>query len=55
MPFQPQERPQRHPDMVPLRTLRTRLARPRPLHVVGRRGDEAAIVGGLLDMLEATA
>ncbi len=31
-----------------------RLARPRPLHVVGRRGDEAAIVGGLLDMLEAT-
>ena len=32
-----------------------RLADPRPLHVVGRGGDEAAIVGGLLDMLEATA
>jgi alpha-beta hydrolase superfamily lysophospholipase len=32
-----------------------RLGRPRQLHVVGRAGDSAAVVGGLLDALEATA
>ena len=32
-----------------------RLGRPRQLHVVGRAGDSAAAVGGLLDALEASA
>jgi dienelactone hydrolase len=33
----------------------TRLGLPRRLHVVGRRGDGAAVVGSLLDALEASA
>jgi dienelactone hydrolase len=33
----------------------TRLARPRPLHAVGPGGDPAALIGGLLDAVEASA